>query len=157
MPKRTFFYGMFSLRLLSWSHELWMAGNMEWGLSVWGDGYKTRMAGDLERGEWRGQKWGNWCVMESAGREIGTRGRGLLFQQSTNRPISPLPILQSQIFSPQERYLTFKMLQYNSFGNRKRDINNIFRPPASLLRSCHKKRSPAVDKKDKECLSFIAK
>ena len=95
--------------------------------------------------------------MESAGREIGTRGRGLLFQQSTNRPISPLPILQSQIFSPQEKYLTFKMLQYNSFGKRKRDINNIFRPPASLLRSCHKKRSPAVDKKDKECLSFIAK
>ena len=27
---------------------------MERGLSVWGDGYKTRMAGDLERGEWRG-------------------------------------------------------------------------------------------------------
>ena len=153
---------MFSLRLLSWSHVLWMGlVGREYGMRALGMGGWLQNQGGRGpgQGEGRGQKWGNWCVMESAGREIGTRGRGLLFQQSTNRPISPLLTLQSQIFSPQERYLTLKMLslQYNSVGKRKRDINNIFRPPASLLRSCHKKRSPAVDKKDKECLSFIAK
>ena len=76
---------------LSGNHKLWMGlvGREEGGeggsSTIWRGGGVAWLQNLGEEG-W-GQKWGNWCVMESAGREIGTRGRGLLFEKSPNKPM----------------------------------------------------------------------